>query len=85
MVYEDDADDEITIYINGQNRGSSTDGNDSPASTDTNNLSIGGDTSNNFDGTLDDIRLYNYVPTLKQILDAMGGGALNFGPASGAP
>jgi len=85
MVYEDDADDEITIFINGQNRGSSTNGVGSPASTDTSNLSIGGDTSNNFDGTLDDFRVYNYGLTQKQIYDAMQQGALFFGPATGAP
>jgi len=85
MVYEDDADDEITIYINGSDRGSSTDGNGAPASTDTNNLSIGGDTSNNFDGTLDDIRVYNYPLTARQIKEIFSENAIRFGPASGVP
>ena len=49
MVYTDDGDDEITIFVDGISRGSSTDGVGAPAATDTNNLLIGGDSSNNFD------------------------------------
>ena len=67
MTYEDDTDDEITLYVDGKNIGSSTNGDGSPAA-DANNLLIGGDTNANFDGTIDDVRIYNYARTAEEIL-----------------
>ena len=67
MVYEDDADDEISVYINGVLKGTSILGNGSLASGDSNSLNIGGDSSNNFDGLIDDVRIYNYARTPAQI------------------
>jgi hypothetical protein len=67
MVYEDDADDEITLYVDGINVGASTNGVGAPAGTDTNNLLIGGDTAANFDGTVDDVRVYGYARTPDEI------------------
>ncbi|OGH33280.1 MAG: hypothetical protein A3A47_01410 [Candidatus Levybacteria bacterium RIFCSPLOWO2_01_FULL_37_20] len=73
VTYEDDSDDEITIYIDGVNRGSSTDGSGAPAA-DTNNLLIGGTTTDNFDGKIDDFKMYAYARTQKQVIEDMGAG-----------
>jgi len=73
LTYEDDDDDEITIYINGTNKGTSADGDGAPA-TDTNNLLIGGDAAVNFDGLIDDVRIYNYARTAEQILQDYNAG-----------
>ena len=48
VSYTDDADDEITIWINGRSRGTSTNGSGAPA-TESSNLLIGGTTTANFD------------------------------------
>lgn len=76
MTWNNDADDEITIWINGQNRGSSTDG-VGPASADTSNFLIGNNaaTTNSFDGKVDDMRIYNYELTKQQINTLMNDGA----------
>lgn len=68
MIWENDADDEISIYINGTNRGTSTDG-VGPYSTDTSNFLIGNNsaTDSSFDGKIDDVRIYNYPLTNEQI------------------
>jgi hypothetical protein len=80
MVYEDDGDDEISLYVDGVNVGVSTDGDGAPASTDTNNLLIGGDTAANFDGTIDDVRVYGYARTADEIrLDYNAGLGARFG------
>ncbi|MFZ5424170.1 MAG: LamG domain-containing protein, partial [Patescibacteria group bacterium] len=62
MAYTDDGDDEITVYIDGVNRGASTNGNSSPTSS-TSNLVIGGmniATGRNFHGFIDEFKIYNY-------------------------
>ncbi len=66
MTYTDDADDEITIYVNGVNKGSSTNGSGS-ISAESNNLLIGGPTTDNFDGKIDQFRFYGYERTPSQI------------------
>ena len=79
MAYTDDDDDEITIYVNGVNMGSSTNG-DGSLATDSNNLLIGGSTSANFDGVIDKVKIYNYALTAQQVkLDYNQGAALRFG------
>lgn len=59
VTYTDDGDDEITVYLDGKSIGSSTNGVGAPA-TDTNDLLIGGDTSNNFHGYIDEFKIYAY-------------------------
>ncbi len=66
VSYTDDGDDEITIWVNGINVGSSTNGVGS-LNTDTNDLLIGGDTSNNFSGFIDEFKIYNYERSATQI------------------
>lgn len=56
--YTNDGDDEIDVYINGQLAGSSTDGVGDPADDSGSALIIGGDSSNNFDGFIDEVRIY---------------------------
>jgi hypothetical protein len=60
VVYNDDGDDEIEVYINGILRGTSTNGVGRPTITDTSNLFIGGDNSTtaNFDGKIDEFKVY---------------------------
>ena len=69
LLWNNDADDELTIYINGTYRGESTNGVGDP-STDTANLYLGGNTTN-FDGLLDDFRIYNYALTPTQVKAVM--------------
>jgi Concanavalin A-like lectin/glucanases superfamily/Domain of unknown function (DUF2341) len=57
VSYTDDADDEISIWVNGKLLGSSTNGSGSPV-TDTNSLLIGGTTTNNFQGYIDEFKLF---------------------------
>jgi hypothetical protein len=66
VSWTDDGDDEITIYIDGVNRGTSTDGSGSLAS-DSNHLIIGGDASNNFHGFIDEVKVYPYERTANEI------------------
>jgi len=83
MSYTDDADDEITIFINGINVGSSTNGVGAPAGTDTSNLLIAGTTTNNFDGKIDDVKVYTYERSGAEVLlDYNQGFAAEFGPSA---
>ncbi len=66
LSYTDDADDEITIWVNGVAVGTSTDGAGAPA-TDTGNLLLGGTTTDNFDGKIDEFKLYSSELTKDQI------------------
>lgn len=84
VTYEDDSDDEISVYVNGILRGTSTDGDGAPAA-DTNSLLIGGTTTANFDGQIDDFRMYGYSLTATQVKTLYNNGAVNFGPSTGAP
>lgn len=65
------------LYINGALKGSGS-GSGVPTGSDTNPLLIGGDTSHNFHGLLDDIRLYNYPLSASQIKSVLNGGGVNF-------
>ena len=81
--YTDDADDEITVYINGLSVGSSTNGVGGPATGDTNNLLIGGNTSNNLDGSVDDFKIYTTELTAAQMkIDKNASAAFNAGTGS---
>ena len=66
LSYTDDADDEITIWVNGVAVGTSTDGAGAPAA-DTGNLLLGGTTTDNFDGKIDEFKLYSSELTKDQI------------------
>src|SRR3989344_2377394 len=66
LSYTDDGDDEITVWINGKSVGSSTDGVGAPAS-DSNNILIGGTTTNNFKGFIDEFKIYNIERSQAQI------------------
>ena len=58
LVYTDDLDDEITLFVNGKSMGTSTNGSGGPAA-DTNNLLLGGTTTANFDGRIDEFKIYS--------------------------
>lgn len=64
--YTDDGDDEISVYIDGNLAATSSNGDGSPAN-DTNNLLIGGSTSNNFHGFIDEFKVYHSQRTIDQI------------------
>lgn len=82
LAYTDDSDDEITIYINGISRGTSTDGAGAPAGTDTNNLLWGGTTTANFHGFLDEAKVYNFERTPAQIKSDATRGAASEGSSA---
>ncbi len=75
VSYTDDADDEITVWINGRNVGSSTNGSGAPAA-ESSNLLIGGTTTANFDGRVDEFKIYNSELVQPEVLVD-----LNFGSA----
>jgi hypothetical protein len=64
--YTDDGDDEVSLYIDGQLRGTSTNGSGAPAS-DSNDWLLGGASDANFHGLLDEVRLYSYERTTAQV------------------
>lgn len=68
MTYTDDVDDEISLYINGNLVATSTNGTGNGVVSDSGILYIGGGALNNFDGQIDDVRIYNYELTREQIL-----------------
>lgn len=77
MTWTNDADDEITVWINGVSRGSSTNG-VGPVTADTSTLVIGGRTTNNFDGKIDEFQVYNSELTSDQMKIIYNqGGVLN--------
>jgi hypothetical protein len=78
MSYTNDADDEISIWVNGIKRGTSTDGSGSP--TDTGDLLIGGASTNNFDGRIDEFKVYSSELTESEMLiDFTANSIANFG------
>lgn len=83
VSYTDDADDEITIWVNGIPRGTSTNGSGSPAITDTANLVIGGTTTANFDGRIDEFKVYNAELATAEIqIDRNANASMNIGSSS---
>jgi hypothetical protein len=73
VSYTDDGDDEITVYLDGVQIGSSGDGDGNATAgsgapgTDGNNLLIGGDTTNNFHGFIDEFKIYAYERSAAEI------------------
>lgn len=84
VAYSDDSDDEVSIYVNGKLRTASTNGSGSPAA-ESNNLLIGGTTTNNFEGIIDDVQVFNYELTQQQVQVLYSGGAVRIGPSTGIP
>ena len=79
LSYTDDGDDEITLWIDGIDAGTSTNGSGSPAA-DIASLSIGGPTAANFDGKIDDFKVYDAELTTEQMaVNANANAAVNFG------
>ena len=79
LSWSDDADDQLTIWVNGRKMGSSTDG-VGPLDTDATDLLIGGGTSNNFDGYIDEFKVYSSELTAEQIqIDRNANSAVNIG------
>jgi hypothetical protein len=66
LAWTDDSDDEISIYVDGVYKGSSTNGVGTVVDN-ASNLLIGGSTDNNFDGEIDDFRVYQFELTAEQI------------------
>jgi len=80
LTWTDDGDDELSIFVNGQLKGNSTNG-VGPTSADTANLIIGNDTSSatqTFAGKIDDFRLFNYELTTQQVKDIYNNGSVSF-------
>jgi hypothetical protein len=63
MTYNHDADDEITVYVNGVNKGSSVNGVGAPQTGDTNDIVIGGANQAHFKGFIDEFKVYPYERT----------------------
>ena len=86
--WNNDSDDDVTVYINGKSRGtSSTNSNETPPS-DANNLTIGNNSAGSatFDGKIDDVRIYNYELTANQIKTLYNqDAAVRYGPVTGSP
>ncbi len=79
--WTDDSDDEITIYVNGETAGTSVaTGNGSPSNDSASNMFIGGDSSNNFHGVIDNVRIYTQELTASEAKADMNyASATNFG------
>jgi hypothetical protein len=85
MSFTDDGDDEITLWVNGKSVGASTNG-VGPIDADANNLLIGGGTSNNFQGFIDEFKIYSQERTSSQILtDYANRGGLNGAASVNSP
>jgi len=73
----------ITIWINGVNKGSNT--GSGATAAESNNLLIGGTTTDNFDGAIDDFKIYSYELTQDEIAEEYNSGvALKLGSTSTA-
>ena len=80
VAYSDDNDDEVEVYVNGILRGTSTNGSGGPATGDTNNLLIGGTTTANFAGRIDEFKVYNNTLTVNEVpVDMNRGSGLKLG------
>lgn len=66
VVYEDDDDDEISIYVDGVLKATSTNGEGSPE-IDSNDLQVGGHSSANFHGFIDDFTVWSSARSQVQI------------------
>ena len=86
--WKNDSDDDVTVYINGKSRGSSSTNSNNTPPSDANNLTIGNNSAGSatFDGKIDDVRVYNYELTANQIKTLYNqNAAVRYGPSTGAP
>jgi hypothetical protein len=67
VTWNDDDDDELTIYINGEYAGSSTNGSGSTVDDTENTGYIGGSWDRHFDGKIDEFKIYNFALTANQV------------------
>jgi len=73
---------QVQIYINGALKTTSAAGVGPPAA-ESNNLLIGGTTTNNFDGLIDEFKIYNYALTADEVkIDYDNGAGLKLGSFS---
>lgn len=88
MSWTNDADDEISLWVNGKLAGTSSDGAGN-ASADTANLIIGNDSTSGtatFDGLIDEFKIFNYELTANQMKTLFNqDSAVRFGPQTGTP
>jgi hypothetical protein len=82
--WTDDGDDELALYINGKLDGSSTNGNGSPGNDSAAIMYIGGDTTNNFDGYIDELKVFRYQRTLAEIINDYNAGTGQTGSPKGS-
>lgn len=75
LVWENDGDDEFTIYVNGIDMGTSSGGSGDPADDSGNDLLIGGDTDVHFDGVIDEVIIYPYARDAVQVKRSYNKGA----------
>lgn len=88
FTWTNDSDDDVTVYINGKSRGSSSTNSNDTVPSDANNLTIGNNSAGSatFDGKIDDVRIYNYELTSNQVRMLFNqGSAVRYGPVTGAP
>ncbi len=81
VSWNNDTDDQINIWIDGRKRGTSTNSSGAPGA-DSSTLIIGGDnsTTGNFDGRIDEVKVYNGELTPSEIqIDANAGSSASFG------
>jgi hypothetical protein len=87
LSWTNDADDEITIWVNGIPHTSTATFDGDPVA-DANNFLIGNEAAGSatFDGKIDDVRIYNFElnpPQIKTLINE--GSAIRFGPETGSP
>ncbi len=79
VTYSNDSDDEVSVWIDGELRGTSTNGSGDPAA-ESDDLSIGGTSTANFDGRMDEFKIYSSELTSSEIrVDYNIGSGINFG------
>ncbi len=67
-TYADDSDDEITIYLNGKAEGTSSSiGDGSPTDDSASAGALGGDSTNNFHGYIDEFKIFPFELTAAQV------------------
>lgn len=76
----------LRIYVDGIQVDTSSDSTTATTAND-DSLYIGsrGNNAQDFDGQIDDVRIYNYTLTATQVKNLMNEGAVRFGPVTGAP
>lgn len=79
--------DKIYLYVDGKERANTADSTTATLAN-SNSFYVGVDrdgTSNEWDGQIDDVKVFRYGLTATQVKDIMNEGAVRFGPSTGAP